>query len=99
MRTASILIPAYNEADSLPALYAQLVENVDAMIRKGQIGDYEIWFVNDGSSDDTEDVILHLIEGDEKVHLISFRKNFGKSAALEAGFRIYHGRRPAGRSG
>ena len=87
MRTASILIPAYNEADSLPALYAQLVENVDAMIRKGQIGDYEIWFVNDGSSDDTEDVILHLIEGDEKVHLISFRKNFGKSAALEAGFR------------
>lgn len=86
-RKVSVLIPAYNEAESLGQLYQEILENIRRMCEKGQIGDYEIWFVNDGSTDDTESVILALNEKDPKVHMISFRRNFGKSPALQAGFR------------
>lgn len=85
-RKISVLVPAYNEADSLKKLYDEIINSVNAMIVAKQISDYEIWFVNDGSTDNEEDVILDLIQQDEKVHMISFRKNFGKSPALEAGF-------------
>ena len=83
----SVLVPAYNEQDSLKELYSQIVDSISYMKEKGQAEDYEIWFVNDGSSDNSEDVIKEIIELDNKVHLISFRKNFGKSPALEAGFQ------------
>ncbi len=86
-RTVSILIPAYNEQESVSELYRQIMESIDVMRTKHQVSDYEIWYINDGSLDHTEDVIMELVEKDERVHLISFRKNFGKSPALQAGFR------------
>ena len=86
-RTLSVLVPAYNEAESIPVLYREIAENCRRMVESGQIGDYELWFVDDGSSDGTEAVILELCEQDEAVRAIVFRKNFGKSAALQAGFR------------
>ena len=85
-RKVSILVPAYNEQDSVNELYTQMIDSINVMRDKGQISDYEIWYVNDGSTDDTEKVITELIDRDPKVHLISFRKNFGKSPALQAGF-------------
>ncbi len=85
-RKVSVLIPAYNEQDSLNELYSQIINSIDEMKTKEQVSDYEIWFVNDGSTDDTESVIMDLIQKDSKVHIISFRKNFGKSPALQAGF-------------
>lgn len=85
-RKISILVPAYNEADSLPELYRQVIDGLKVCFDLNQADDYEIWFVNDGSTDNTEKVIKELIASDEKVHLISFRKNFGKSPALDAGF-------------
>ena len=78
-RKISVLVPAYNEADSLPELYKQVKAGLDTCFANGQADDYEIWFVNDGSADETESVIKDLIKTDDKVHLISFRKNFGKS--------------------
>ena len=90
-RKVSILIPAYNEQDSLKELYDQIIDSINVMKEKGQVSDYEIWFVNDGSSDDSERVMTQLHEEDEKVHMISFRKNFGKSPALEAGFQHVDG--------
>ena len=90
-RKVSILIPAYNEQDSLKELYDQIIDSINVMKEKGQVSDYEIWFVNDGSSDDSESVMTHLHEEDENVHMISFRKNFGKSPALEAGFQHVDG--------
>ncbi len=85
-RKISVLIPAYNEADSLPELYRQVRSGLNTCFDHGQADDYEIWFVNDGSADDSESVIKELIKSDDQVHLISFRKNFGKSSALDVGF-------------
>ncbi len=85
-RKISVLVPAYNEQESLVELHDQIVDSFNNMKAKGQVGEYEIWFINDGSSDDTESVIESIIEKDNNSHLISFRKNFGKSPALEAGF-------------
>lgn len=85
-RKISVLVPAYNEQDSLVELHDQIVESFNNMKSKGQVGEYEIWFINDGSSDETESVIEAIIEKDSNSHMISFRKNFGKSPALEAGF-------------
>ena len=90
-RLVSVLVPAYNEQDSLEELYSQIRDSIEVMKNKEQVSDYEIWFVNDGSSDQTEKVIRSLNERDSKVHLISFRKNFGKSPALEAGFQHVSG--------
>lgn len=90
-RKVSVLIPAYNEQESIHELYAQIITSIRTMEEKDQISDYEIWFVNDGSTDQTEQEVLALIEKDAKVHLISFRKNFGKSPALQAGFRHVDG--------
>ncbi len=90
-RKVSILIPAYNEQDSLEELYSQIIDSIDVMKGKGQVSDYEIWFVNDGSTDDTESVMRNLTEKDSNVHMISFRKNFGKSPALQAGFQHVDG--------
>lgn len=90
-RMISVLVPAYNEAESLGELYRQIMAGLKICFDAGQADSYEIWFVNDGSSDGTENVIKKLHEEDEKVHLISFRKNFGKSPALDVGFHHVEG--------
>lgn len=90
-RTVSVLIPAYNEQDSLKELYSQVLDSINVLKEKELVSDYEIWFVNDGSADRTEQVILDIIQNDSKVHIISFRKNFGKSPALQAGFQHVEG--------
>lgn len=90
-RMISILIPAYNEVGSVKILYNQIIEALNMCYQKGQASDYEIWFVNDGSTDNTGEEVKKLIEDDKKVHLIDFRKNFGKSPALNAGFHHING--------
>ena len=86
----SIVIPVYNEADSLPELYASLISGLENCNGLG-VKNYEIWFVSDGSTDGSEDIIKEMIKMDKKVHLVSFRKNFGKAAALQAGFQYVEG--------
>ena len=83
VKKISVLVPAYNEDASIVQLYRDISENLGKLVNT----EWEVWFVNDGSTDKTEEVVLNLIEEDARVHLISFRKNFGKSAALQAGFR------------
>lgn len=83
VKKISVLVPAYNEDASIAQLYMDISESLGKLVNT----DWELWFVNDGSTDRTEEVVLNLIEEDARVHLISFRKNFGKSAALQAGFR------------
>ena len=82
-RKISIIVPAYNEQDSI----CELFHDISGKMKKVDCIEWEIWFINDGSSDNTENVILELCAQDSHVHIISFRKNFGKSAALQAGFR------------
>ncbi|MBN2501897.1 MAG: glycosyltransferase [Anaerolineales bacterium] len=82
----SIVIPAYNEEGSLQELHAKLVESLTEI---GQ--EYEIIFVDDGSSDGTFSALEKLHTTDPNVKVIRFRRNFGKAAALTAGFRAAQG--------
>jgi len=87
MRTISIIVPAYNEEGSVQELHADIAANLDGL----EDVTWELWFINDGSTDGTEKAILDLVERDGRVHLISFRKNYGKSAALQAGLHHVSG--------
>ncbi|MCH5248453.1 MAG: glycosyltransferase family 2 protein [Lachnospiraceae bacterium] len=86
-RKASFVIPAYNEEESLRELYTQVMDNVNLCMKEGLLSDYEFLFVDDGSTDNSARVMKQLRETDEKVRYIIFRKNFGKSIALQAAFR------------
>lgn len=77
----SVIVPLYNEAESLPVLHEWITR---VMTAHGYT--YEIVFVNDGSSDNSWEVIKHLRAQDEHVRGICFRRNYGKSAALHCGF-------------
>jgi len=78
----SVVIPLLNEAESLPELYERLTG-----VLGHSAGDYEIIFVDDGSTDDSWAIISSLAERDSHIHGIKFRRNFGKSQALDAGFK------------
>ncbi len=82
----SVIIPLYNEEESLPELY-KWIERV--MQDNGF--SYEIIFVNDGSTDHSWDVIEQLKKESEYVHGIKFRRNYGKSPALYCGFEKAQG--------
>ncbi|MCF8345043.1 MAG: glycosyltransferase family 2 protein, partial [Bacteroidales bacterium] len=76
----SVVIPAHNEEDNIPVLYSELTEALSVY------KDYEIIIVNDGSSDNTFGVCKEINGRDERFKIIQFRKNYGQSAALAAGF-------------
>lgn len=82
----SVVIPLYNESESLPELEKWLRRVMD---ENGY--SYEILFIDDGSTDDSWDVIKKLSEENPNVKGISFRRNYGKSAALNTGFRAAKG--------
>lgn len=86
MATISIVVPVLNEQDSIAA-FLEAFEGVDA--RAGV--DFEIIFIDDGSTDATADVIKDLMIDDDRVHLIRLSRNFGKEAALTAGLKFSTG--------
>ena len=77
----SVLIPVYNEEENVEPLYEQLKRTLDdANI------DYEIFFIDDGSTDNTFKVLKKVHEKDSSVKIIKFKKNFGQALAFSAGF-------------
>ena len=82
MKKISILIPCYNEEKSLPLLYPELVKLMDA----NQGYDWELMFVNDGSVDGTLAELQRLRQQDNRVSYVDLSRNFGKEAAMLAGF-------------
>ena len=82
----SVVIPLYNEEESLPELYAWI-----ARVMKANALTYEVIFVNDGSTDRSWQVIEQLAEQHEQVKGIKFRRNYGKSPALFCGFEKAEG--------
>jgi glycosyltransferase involved in cell wall biosynthesis len=82
----SVVIPVYNEEESLVELHDKLEEVMHALQR-----DYEYIFVDDGSVDGTIGVLRELHGRSPRVNVISFRRNYGKSAALSAGFKAVRG--------
>ncbi|MGW8257480.1 MAG: glycosyltransferase family 2 protein [Thermoguttaceae bacterium] len=77
----SIVVPVLDEAASLETLYHELAETADA-----HAYDLDIIFVDDGSTDQSWDVIRRISSSDERVRGLRFRRNYGKAAALSAGF-------------
>jgi glycosyltransferase involved in cell wall biosynthesis len=86
MKSISVIIPLYNEKDSLVELYQGVVAEISL-----HTSDYEILFVDDGSVDGSFETLLELQSRDPHVRILRLRRNFGKSAALAAGFRMAKG--------
>ena len=82
MKKISILIPCHNEEKSVPLLYPELVKLMDSEPAYA----WELMFVNDGSRDDTLKVLQDLREKDARVNYVDLSRNFGKEAAMLAGF-------------
>lgn len=81
MKKISIVIPAYNEEDSIPFLYERLDKLMDNMNNY----EFEVLFVNDGSKDKTLKLIKDLRNKDERVNYLDFSRNFGQETAMIAG--------------
>ena len=77
----SIVVPFYNEEDNIVELYEQLTR-----VLEGLDVSYELIFIDDGSTDRSHDLLLKLFESDKTIKVIRLRKNFGQTAALQAGF-------------
>ena len=82
----SVVVPLYNEAESLPELEAWIRRVMEA-----NGFSYEIIFVNDGSTDGSQEVIRNLAKGNSAVRSVCFSRNYGKSPALNEGFRRAQG--------
>lgn len=82
----SIIVPVYNEEKVLKLFHQKLIEVLQPL----NIA-YEIIYINDGSSDHTEAIILALQSQQSEIAYIKFSRNFGKEAAMTAGFKLCHG--------
>ena len=78
----SVVIPLYNEEESLPELSAWIER-----VMQANGFTYEVIFVDDGSTDRSLEVIRGLAAGNPNIHAVSFSRNYGKSPALNTGFR------------
>ncbi|MFH1873676.1 MAG: glycosyltransferase family 2 protein [Pseudomonadota bacterium] len=83
----SIIIPFLDEKENLGQLYTELTETMTKLTAT-----YELIFVDDGSKDGSDQLILEFIKKDHRVKLIQFARNFGQTAALAAGFAQANGR-------
>lgn len=82
MKTVTLIIPTYNEEESLPLLYDQLCTFIATQAQYS----WEILFVNDGSTDKSAEIISRIIDKDSRVATVELSRNFGKEAAMLAGF-------------
>jgi len=87
----SIVVPVYNEAESLTMLYEKVTEAIQ-QTPKPYCEDYELVLVDDGSKDNSFDLCRDLHARDPRVKALQFRRNFGKTAALQAGFALSQGK-------
>ncbi len=81
----SVIIPVYNEQDFLENIYTQVVEALEGKYS------FEIVFVNDGSTDESGVILAGIHSRDVRVRVINFRRNFGQTAAMSAGFDYARG--------
>ena len=79
----SVIVPLYNEELVIDESYKRLKEVMDSIKEN-----YEIIFINDGSSDRTRDMVEKICRKDEKIKLINFSRNFGHQAAITAGMDL-----------
>lgn len=83
MKLLSVIVPCYNEEESVGLFYEELTKN-DPYFAQKEI-ELELLYIDDGSADRTVEEVRKLRDRDERVHLVSFSRNFGKEAAMFAG--------------
>jgi glycosyltransferase involved in cell wall biosynthesis len=86
-KTISILVPCFNEEASLPLFYKEVIKVID----KQNNYEWELLFINDGSSDNTLQIINQLYDNDNRISYIDLSRNFGKENAMLAGFDYVKG--------
>lgn len=94
MMNLSVIVPLYNERESLPEFNARLFEALaEPTLRRcfGEAFRFEIIMIDDGSTDGSAELIHQMISYHPELRLISFRRNYGKTEALSAGFRVATG--------
>lgn len=80
----SVIVPCYNEQEALPFFY-EAINKISSQMKKEYNVDYEFVFVDDGSRDQTLQILRDFAKKDERVKYISFSRNFGKESAIYAG--------------
>lgn len=86
-KLVSIIVPAYNEEESLPFFHETICE----VLRSLSDYNWEVLYINDGSSDNTQHIIQNLSEKDKRVAFVELSRNFGKESAMLAGFDYMRG--------
>ena len=86
MELISVVVPCYNEQESLPLFYTEITRVSEEMSQKNDV-EFEFLFINDGSRDKTLELLRELAENDKRVRYISFSRNFGKEAGMYAGLQ------------
>lgn len=87
MKKITIIIPTYNEEEALPYLYDSFVKTLSPLT----MYEFEILFINDGSKDNTLNIIKTLREKDKRISYVDFSRNFGKETAIIAGLDYANG--------
>ncbi len=82
----SIVIPIKNEKENIPLLYKEITDVLDKLKEEA-----EIIFIDDGSTDGSEGILSEIAKQDDKVKIIKFRRNYGQTAAMNAGFKYSRG--------
>ncbi|MCK4551206.1 MAG: glycosyltransferase family 2 protein, partial [Candidatus Aenigmarchaeota archaeon] len=85
-KTLSIILPCYNEAENIIHIKNKILEQIDKLQM-----DYELIFIDDGSTDGTKEILNKLHKKNKKLKAISFSKNFGHQAAIIAGLQYAKG--------
>lgn len=86
MKLVSIIVPIFNELENVELMYRELVESMEVQDRP-----FELVLVDDGSRDGTTDRLNEIAQGDERVKLVLFRRNYGQTAAMHAGIQNANG--------
>ena len=91
VKTLSVVIPCHNEQEVLPGTYQTLTSLAQEWLRDRVIADYELVFVNNGSTDSTLAVMLNFLRSDPKVVVVDLKFNCGYQGSITAG--IHHATR------
>lgn len=91
MSLLTAIVPCYNEEEAIPYFYEEMLKTIGVFKEKYPDVSFELLFVDDGSSDNTLKVIKEYRAKDDRVHYVSFSRNFGKEAAMYAGLSNAHG--------